>query len=403
VKLARSSTRNEGRRNSGFIVSRIPDPQSRIPPLDPFGKRGWTVSTVEPSTSSGRPEPAEGRAPNPELTVADMGEHALIERIRARVPPAPEFVPIGIGDDAAVVQPARNALEVITTDCLIEGVHFDRAFAAPASIGHKALAVTLSDLAAMGAAPRVALLSLAMAGAWPARDFDDLLAGLLALAAEARIALVGGNIARSPGPLMIDITAIGTVKPRRVLTRAGARPGDELYVSGQLGASAAGLASLIAARTNPETIRAAECEVRHLRPEPRLRLGSLLGRTRTTRACVDLSDGLADGIRQIARASRVGAIIDADEIPIHPEARAWLERHGQSAFAAALGGGEDYELLFSVPPRNRRRLAAVQRLVGDLPITRIGTIMAKPRLELRREGRVEELPPGFAHFAGEPT
>jgi thiamine-monophosphate kinase len=355
---------------------------------------------VREALTAGSSNP-ESRVPNPELiTVADLGEHALIERIRARVPPAPDFVPVGIGDDAAVVAPERNNLDVITTDCLIEGIHFDRAFASAFDIGHKALAVNLSDLAAMGAAPRVALLSLALPDAWPAADFDALLDGLLALAERVGIALVGGNIARSPGPLVVDLTAIGTVKPRRVITRAGARPGDELYVSGTLGASAAGLASLRAARAGSAMPRAEGCEARHLRPQPRLRLGALLGRTRTARACVDLSDGLADGIRQLATASGVGATIDAGAIPIDADARDWFDRQGQPALDAALRGGEDYELLFAVSPRNRRRLEAVRRLVGDLPIRRIGHIMAKPQIELRRDGRVEKLPPGFAHFTG---
>jgi thiamine-monophosphate kinase len=339
--------------------------------------------------------------PNAGPTVADLGEHALIERIRARVPPAPAFVPIAIGDDGAVIQPERNALEVITTDCLVEGVHFDRALATPADIGYKALAVNLSDLAAMGATPRVALLSLALPDAWPIADFDAFLDGLLALATQTRIALVGGNIARSPGPLVADMVAIGWVKPRRVLTRAGARPGDELYVSGTLGASAAGLASLRASRLDPTIERTLECEVRHLRPEPRLRLGSLLARTRTARACLDLSDGLADGVRQIARASGVGALIEADDLPIDPGARAWFDRHGGSALEAALSGGEDYELLFAVAPKNRRLLASIRRLIPDLPITRVGRIVATPRAELRRDGLIADLPSGFAHFGGQ--
>lgn len=334
------------------------------------------------------------------LTVADLGEHALIERLRSRVPTPPAFVQIGIGDDAAVVVPERNALEVVTTDGLVEGVHFDRALAEAGDIGYKALAVNLSDLAAMGATPRVALLSLALPGAWPAADFDALLDGLLDLAADARVALVGGNIAASPGPLFVDVTVTGWVKPRRVLTRAGARPGDDLYVSGRLGAGAVGLASLRAAAQDPVAPRAAGCERRHLRPQPRLRLGALLGRTRTAHACIDLSDGLADGVRQMARASGVGATLDADLIPVDPEARAWLDARGRSALDAALCGGEDYELLFAVPPSHRRRLEAVRRLVGDLPITRIGRIMAQPRTELRRDGRVEDLPAGFVHFTG---
>ncbi len=177
---------------------------------------------------------------SPEQTVAGIGEQALIERIRARVPAAPAWVAIGMGDDAAVVDPARNRAEVITTDALVEGVHFDLAYVPPWAVGHKALAVNLSDLAAMGAEPRAALLSLMLPDAMRAADFDELVDGWLALARRYSVALVGGNISRSPGPLVVDVTAIGSVKPRRVLARVGARPGDGIYVSGSVGAACAG-------------------------------------------------------------------------------------------------------------------------------------------------------------------
>ena len=148
---------------------------------------------------------------------------------------------VGIGDDAAVVEPERNRVEVLTVDAIVEGVHFDRAFVPPDAIGHRALAVNLSDLAAMGAAPRLALLSMALPATLPLADFDGVVAGLAALAAAHRLHLAGGNLTRSPGPLIIDVTLVGTVKRRQALTRGGARPGDDLYVSGTIGAAAAGL------------------------------------------------------------------------------------------------------------------------------------------------------------------
>ena len=328
--------------------------------------------------------------------VADVGERALIERIRQRIPPSPPFVIVGIGDDAAVVEPERNRLEVLTTDCQVEHVHFDQTFVGAADIGHKALAVNLSDLAAMGAAPRVALLSLVLPPALPVASIDALVDSMAALAAEARIAIVGGNIARSPGPLIVDVTVTGSVHRRGVLTRTGARAGDDLYVSGALGGAAAGLRMLSAAAASPlwrpdtrDELAVDPCVVRYRRPEPRTRLGMLLGRNRAARACVDLSDGLADGVRQLAEASGLGALIDADALPIEKGA----------TLLDALGGGEDYELLFAVSPRMRSRLKNAIRLAGGLAVTRIGRLTSDRAMLLHRRGSTEELPTGFEHFA----
>src|SRR5947207_674125 len=169
------------------------------------------------------------------------GERDLIAEIRARVPAAPPWLLVGIGDDAAVVKPERGALEILTTDGLIEGVHFDRRFSTPRDIGWKALAVNLSDIAAMGGTPRLALLSLALPAAMAADEVHALVDGFLALAADARVTLAGGNVTRSPGPLMVDVTVTGFARARQILTRGGGHAGDDLYVTGTVGAAAAGL------------------------------------------------------------------------------------------------------------------------------------------------------------------
>lgn len=335
-------------------------------------------------------------------TVADLGERAIVDRIRARVPPPPAWVLIGIGDDAAVVEPERNSADVVTTDALIEGVHFDRRFFPAGAIGHKALAANLSDLAAMGAAPRAALLSLGLPPALPVSELDELLAGMLALAGRFKTPIVGGNISRSPGPLIVDVTAVGSVRRRKILTRSGARPGDAVVVSGWVGQAAAGLASCLA-RAAGDTVSARAVppgtgELRFLQPEPRVRLGMLLGRTRVPGACIDLSDGLAAGLAEIARASGAGVVIDAEALPIDEETRQWFAGRGQDAVEAACAGGEDYELLFTVPRKRLRALDAVRRLAGGLPCTKIGTVTAAPACVLRREGHEGPLPAGFAHF-----
>ena len=329
-------------------------------------------------------------------SVADVGEHDLIARVRARVPPAPAWVAIGLGDDAAVVEPARNLLEVLTTDALVEGVHFDRAFTPPRAIGHRALAVNLSDLAAMGASPRSALLSLALPPALPLADFEAVLDGFMALAAAHGVALIGGNITRSPGPLMADVTAIGTARRRRVLSREGARPGDEIWVSGEIGAAAAGLQSLSAGGRAGEPMAA--CEAAFLEPQPRVRLGTLLGRNRAASACVDLSDGLADGLHQLAGASGVGLVVDGAAIPVSAGARGWFEARHADPLAAAITGGDDYELLFTVRPRGRSRFETVRRQARGLRLTKIGTVRREPGVLMTRGGMSGPVPSGYIHF-----
>ena len=336
------------------------------------------------------------------MTVGDLGEAAVIERIRRRTPDAPDWVPTGIGDDAAVVEPARGALDVVTTDTLVEGVHFDRSFVSAADVGHRTLAVNLSELAAMGAAPRVAVLSLVLPGTLAVADLDGMIEGLLALAARHHVALVGGNVTRTHGPLVLGVTAVGAVRRRRVLTRDGGRPGDELWVTGAVGAAAAGLDAL---RQPPAAEPASDadpdlddCIRRYRRPEPRVRIGTLLGRNRVARAGIDLSDGLADGLRQLARASGAGAEVDVAAIPVHPGARRWFARGGGDPVEASLRGGDDYELLIALPRRQRRALRMLARLFRGVPVTRIGELTKAPDLVLRTADGRRALPPGYEHF-----
>ncbi|HUR33248.1 MAG TPA: thiamine-phosphate kinase [Vicinamibacterales bacterium] len=328
------------------------------------------------------------------MTVSQLTERQLVARVQQALPPAPPWVTVGIGDDAAVVETERNRLEVLTVDAIVDGVHFDRRFTPPTAIGHRALAVNLSDLAAMGAAPRLALLSFALPADLPLDDFDGIVAGIAALASAERLSIVGGNLTRTPGPLTIDVTALGTVKRRSVMTRAGARPGDLVYVTGVIGAAAAGLQMLQAGAHG-----AASCVDRYLHPVPRLKVGLLLGRNRAASACIDLSDGLADGAARIAGASGVGMSLDASLLPVDGEARAWFEAHQRDPLFMALTAGDDYELLFTVRPRMRGRLKAA-RLHGGVPITRIGVCTGDAALGMRVSADTASLPlpDGFTHF-----
>jgi thiamine-monophosphate kinase len=332
-----------------------------------------------------------------------LGERGLVALIRQRFPAPPGLLTIGIGDDAAVAEPARGELEVLTTDALVEGVHFDLAFSTLADVGYKALAVNVSDIAAMGATPRLALLSLILPSRLTVADIESLLDGFAEMAGEAGVTLAGGNITRSPGPLVVDVSMLGGVRPRKVLSRGGGRPGDSLYVTGAIGAAAAGLGWLRERHQGngntqevPEDV--AGCVRRYRRPSPRTRLGSILGRTRAASACMDLSDGLADAVRQVAEASQTGAIVEAGAVPIPEAARRWFSSHGQDPVLAALGGGDDYELLFSVPSRRRGRFRSAVQQARGLAVTKIGELTPGSDVLLAREGRTEPLPAGFTHF-----
>ena len=370
------------------------------------------------------------------MTVSELGERAVLARIQAKLGTTGRrsaSLVIGIGDDAAVVAPTRNAYSVLTTDAQVEGVHFERRFSAPADIGFRALAVNLSDLAAMGAKPRWALLSLAMPAEMPVVDVEDLVAGMADLGRRMGCDVIGGNLTRSPGPLIVDVTAIGEVGPRRVLTRGGGRPGDELWVSGTIGAAAAGLEMLRSASelkvgsadaegpggsreaeapvgdggrgrgsgTEVATIAEAQatCIERYRRPEPRMRLGLAISQARAARAAMDLSDGLSDAAHQLAEASGCGVEVDANALPIDPAARRWWEAAGADPILRALTSGDDYELLFAVPRVWGGRLRHARSRVAEPPLTRVG-VLTKDRAArvLVRDASRTPLPKGFEHF-----
>lgn len=328
------------------------------------------------------------------MTVSEIGEHGLLARILTRLPKPSGSVLVGPGDDAAVLAPVRNERLVVTTDAVVEGVHFSRAYSTPADIGHKALAVNLSDLAAMAATPRWALLSLVLPGSWLVADVENLVDGLAALAVRHGVSVVGGNITRTDGALVVDVTAGGEVAPRRWLTRDRAAAGNGIYVSGAIGGAAAGL-EMLKAGTNGDS----PCAARHRRPEPRVRLGVAMGRARAARAAMDLSDGLADAVRQVATASGVGVRLDADLLPIDVCAREWWTSRGVDPVMAAVAGGDDYELLFAVPAKNGA-MRSVARHIADPPLTKIGEFTKDPgALVMARAGKEDALPEGFEHFA----
>ena len=192
--------------------------------------------------------------------------------------------------------------------------------------------------------------------------------------------------------MVLDVTAIGTVHRRKILTRSGARPGDDVYVTGTLGDAAAGLLRL---QHDPNDTGSAG---RYLRPEPRVRAGGLLGRNRAATSCMDLSDGLADGVRQICGASSVGITLEAAALPISQVCREWLQRQGRDPVDVALQGGDDFELIFTASRKLAGRLRAVRRHLGNLPITKVGVVTQAPRLLVKDETGEREIPEGYEHF-----
>ncbi len=288
-------------------------------------------------------------------------EFELIAELAALFEPPDDG--LGIGDDAATWPAASGAVQVGTTDMLVEGVHFRLDWTTPADLGWKALAVNLSDLAAMGAAPRRALVSVAVD---PARRglIIEIYRGLKDLAERTGTLVVGGDTVRSPGPLVINVALVGEADPARLLRRDAARPGDLVAVTGRLGASAAGLALLSDGR-DPRDPAAAPLLVAHHRPSPRLAAGRLLA-AHGVRCTIDISDGLASEALHLARASGVGIEIDVDRVPLEPAAVRLLG--GRRSRELALAGGEDYELLCTVGRRLVDDLAPALEADGGLTI-----------------------------------
>jgi thiamine-monophosphate kinase len=328
---------------------------------------------------------------------AIAGEFELIARFFTRTPRAPGFVRRGVGDDCAVLDVAGRTL-ALTTDMLLAERHF-RATDDPASIGHKALAVNLSDLAAAGAAPRCFLLALALPQADPSwlRSFAN---GLFALADEFACELVGGDTTRVPavaehdGPLTICITAIGEVAGGRAHSRAGARDDDDLWVSGELGDAALALAHAAGAARLDET-DAAAARVRLQRPQPRVALG--LGLCAVATACIDVSDGLLGDLGHLLEQSGVGAELWWPALPLSSALSRQDEPIRQRC---ALAGGDDYELLFTAPPARRTQVeaAAVRAAVR---VTRIGRMAGQGLRVLDANGQRLDVTAlhSYDHFA----
>ncbi len=314
------------------------------------------------------------------MQLADLGEFGLIRRIERRVArtrPRRASVALGIGDDAALLRLRAGEVVAVSSDAMVEEVHFRRATERPSAVGRRAAVAALSDLAAMGARPLGLCVALQAPAATEVRWLDAWLGGLLATAQQYGAPLVGGNVARAR-QLSFTLTALGGVATRKALRRDAARPGDTVYVTGVLGRSALDLAR----------VEAGGGWRRHI-PQPRLEAGQRLARSRWVGACIDLSDGLISDLGHVLRASRVGATLDPDRVPRPRGFRRHCRALGRDPEALLFGGGEDYELLFTARVGAPGEAELGHRL--GVPVSAIGQIT-------RRRGVRGVRAQGFTHF-----
>ncbi len=311
----------------------------------------------------------------------------------------------GIGDDAAVLRSTPGKETVITADLLVEDIDFRRTTTPPYLLGHKALAVSLSDIAAMGARPLWSMVSIGVPeDIWQTDFVERLYDGLLNLAADYGVQLIGGDTSRTNERLVIDSIVSGECTAGTAILRSGAQAGDQIFVTGSLGAAAAGLRLIERGAHLAEQNLADEDSqkldhvlLRQLRPEPRVGWGIVLGEEQLATAMIDLSDGLSSDLNRLCTASNVGALIDSASLPVDDRVTELCGRRALDPLQLALHGGEDFELLFTVKPENAARLP---RRVDGVEIKRIGTILsAQAGVKITEGSRVWELKPGgWIHF-----
>jgi thiamine-monophosphate kinase len=384
-----------------------------------------------------------------------MNEFDFIQRLRdqTRSRKHSSRLVTGIGDDASVISQLAGRAVVVTTDLLAEGIDFYRAATPPRLLGHKALAVSLSDIAAMGARPLWSLVSIGLPDdVWNDTFKDEFFEGYLMLADEYGVALAGGDVSRTVEQIVIDSILLGEVSSGAAVLRSTAQPGDQIYVTGALGGSAAGLKLIeMGARlrsqksevrsqkdtkdrgSSPTVREGSESEppadrgpqagsplgvvvaggpgknsdddsiqtllLRHLRPRPRVGWGIVLGEERLAGAMIDISDGLSSDLARLCRESNVGALIQSAQIPIDKDVIKLCGRRALDPLALALHGGEDFELLFTVHPENAARLP---KRVDGVAISCIGEITNEPcQIRIAEKNRIWDLEAqGFEHFRG---
>ncbi len=335
------------------------------------------------------------------MKLRDIGEFGFIERIGAGCLIRPEGVVKAIGDDAAVIRPPAGELLLVTTDLLVERVHFLRAATSGFNLGYKALAVNLSDIAAMGGTPREAFVSIAVPGDCDVDYLDDLYRGMKDLAALHGVNILGGDTTGSAADLVINVALVGTAAESQVLYRSGARSGDAICVTGCLGDSRAGLHLILNGLAQDSAGRRALFEA-HVLPRPCLAEGRYLAACGGVSAAIDLSDGLSSDLGHVCACSGVGARIEEARLPLSGPLKAFCREFGFDPVEFALAGGEDYVLLCTVAAEAAQRVAAGFRRRFDRPLHTIGEITPGGSMERVGAGgaAVGLEPGGWDHFRG---
>lgn len=334
------------------------------------------------------------------MDIKALGESGLIRRIADTFQSSHPSILRGIGDDAAVLKLTGSSALLATCDLLLEDVHFDLSLTDPLHLGKKAIAVNLSDIAAMGGIPRFFLVSLGLPPHLPVEFIDDLYRGMTAVSAQHQTLLVGGDSNASPHKLIIDITVLGEVPEDQPVRRDGAQNGDSIWVTGTLGDAALGFALLRKEQSGGSGGAPAFLRERHLSPSPRVNEGRVLAEQHLVSAMIDISDGLLADLSRILSASGTGARVWLTSLPLSEDFIRHQAQDAGSTIDYALSGGEDYELLFTVPKKKEATLLSVAHRFS-VPITRIGEITSPPDLEIiDHEGKpYATASQGYDHFS----
>ena len=330
------------------------------------------------------------------MRLSDLGEFGLIEKIKSIIGSPGDSVIKGIGDDCAVVEKSGGNAMLLTTDVLVEGVHFTKGFINPENLGRKALAINISDIAAMGGTPRYALLSLAAPESTETGYIGELISGIDSMANEFSVSVLGGDTSLSPDGLIVNIFIIGEALKDNVLYRYGAKPGQVIFVTGEVGSSAAGLDIL---KRGLKKEKYGSLIDAHISPYPHVKEGNIISSSGLVTSLIDISDGVISDLRHICEESRVGAIIERNKLPISDICRQYCSEYGLSAEEFALYGGEDYVFMGTVPEHSYYKLRDLLNSEG-CPLLPIGRTKAEPGIRLQNQnGGITEIEiNGYDHF-----